>query len=84
MRLPNLYSTYKIVKYIFVSHFPFVYSWLVKYIQFFLYNFIDNSRKYDWKEWDFSKTMSGKICLTFSLRILLVGEIYLTVFSSLS
>ena len=28
---------------------------------FFLYNFIDNSRKYDWKEWDSSKSMSGKI-----------------------
>ena len=27
---------------------------------FFLYNFIDNSRKYDWKEWDFSKTMKNQ------------------------
>ena len=27
----------------------------------FYYIFIDNSRKNDWKKFDFSKTMSGKI-----------------------
>ena len=35
---------------------------------FFLYNFIDNSRKYDWKEWEFSKTMSGKIDPSYFLK----------------
>ena len=27
---------------------------------FFLYNFIDNSSKYDWKEWDSSKSMKDQ------------------------
>ena len=46
---------------IVLSHiFPSYTLGQLNIFNFFLYNFIDNSRKYDWKEWDSSKSMKDQ------------------------
>ena len=41
-----------------------------KIFNFFKYNFIDNSRKCDWKKWDFSKTMKNQFFHSHFLKYL--------------
>ena len=57
-----LFPAHYICDYIYtLSHiFPSYTLGQLNIFNFFLYNFIDNSRKYDWKEWDSSKSMKDQ------------------------
>ena len=48
---------------------------------FFQYNLIDNSRKYDWKKWDFSKIMKNQFFHSY-FDISVMGKMTGKIFSS--